>query len=482
MKDRNAGKIALRVGMALILLVLGIGKANQAIAQENEVNGPIYIVQQGDSLWDISLRFGVSLDDLLQANGITNPNQLAAGDRLVIPGLEGIDGILTTQNIPYGETLRSLSRRYAVPLETLVRLNHLTSPSELYMGLDVVIPQREGQSFATRRDLLAAGESLFELALGSGANPWSYVLANHLSGVSLALPGDVLHLVLHQPQLDGSGASEGPGGLPAQIMALSLAPAPLTQGKTVIIRVDGEAGLDLSGALTDHVLHFFEVQTGGYIGLQGVHAMLEPGLYPLTLRGSLTDGRAFAFSQAVFITSGGYAYDPELTVSAETIDPAVTRPEDAQWAALTEPVSPEKYWDGLFQSPLPAPFNDCWPSYFGSRRSYNGSAYSYFHTGLDFCGGVGTDILAPAAGVVVFAGPMTVRGNATIIDHGWGVYTAYLHQSEIIVQAGTAVEAGQVIGKVGGTGRVTGPHLHWEIWAGGVQVDPLDWLQYVFPG
>jgi murein DD-endopeptidase MepM/ murein hydrolase activator NlpD len=76
---------------------------------------------------------------------------------------------------------------------------------------------------------------------------------------------------------------------------------------------------------------------------------------------------------------------------------------------------------------------------------------------------------------------MTVRGNATIIDHGWGVYTAYLHQSEIIVQAGTAVEAGQVIGKVGGTGRVTGPHLHWEVWAGGVQVDPLDWLQSIFP-
>jgi hypothetical protein len=61
---------------------------------------------------------------------------------------------------------------------------------------------------------------------------------------------------------------------------------------------------------------------------------------PLTLRGSLPDGRAFAFSQAVFITSGGYAYDPELTVSAETIDPAVTRPEDAQWI-FDKPVSPK---------------------------------------------------------------------------------------------------------------------------------------------
>jgi hypothetical protein len=73
---------------------------------------------------------------------VSLPKPTGGGDRLVIPGLEGIDGVLTTQNIPYGETLRSLSRRYAVPLETLVRLNHLASPSELYVGLDVVIPQQ----------------------------------------------------------------------------------------------------------------------------------------------------------------------------------------------------------------------------------------------------------------------------------------------------------------------------------------------------
>ena len=68
-----------------------------------------------------------------------------------------------------------------------------------------------------------------------------------------------------------------------------------------------------------------------------------------------------------------------------------------------------------------------------------------------------------------------------MIDHGWGVYTGYLHQSEIMVKVGDHVEAGQVIGLVGGTGRVTGPHLHWEVWVGGVQVDPLEWLEKIFP-
>jgi murein DD-endopeptidase MepM/ murein hydrolase activator NlpD len=82
---------------------------------------------------------------------------------------------------------------------------------------------------------------------------------------------------------------------------------------------------------------------------------------------------------------------------------------------------------------------------------------------------------------VVFAGPLTVRGNATVIDHGWGIYTAYDHQSEVFVNPGEYVEPGQLIGLGGATGRVTGPHLHLEVWVGGVKVDPIDWLQKSFP-
>ena len=73
--------------------------------------------------------------------------------------------------------------------------------------------------------------------------------------------------------------------------------------------------------------------------------------------------------------------------------------------------------------------------------------------------------------------PSTVRGNATFIDHGWGVYSAYYHQKEINVGVGQQVQAGQLIGQIGATGRVTGPHLHWEIWVNGIQVNPLDWLR-----
>jgi murein DD-endopeptidase MepM/ murein hydrolase activator NlpD len=74
-----------------------------------------------------------------------------------------------------------------------------------------------------------------------------------------------------------------------------------------------------------------------------------------------------------------------------------------------------------------------------------------------------------------------IRGNATYIDHGWGVYTGYLHQSEVYVSEGEMVEPGQLIGQVGNTGRSTGPHLHWEIWVGEIPVDPIEWVETGFP-
>ena len=76
----------------------------------------------------------------------------------------------------------------------------------------------------------------------------------------------------------------------------------------------------------------------------------------------------------------------------------------------------------------------------------------------------------------MFSGPLEVRGNAVFIDHGWGVFSGIFHQSETNVTAGDYLEAGQLVGQIGGTGRVTGPHLHYEIWVNGVRVQPLDWL------
>jgi len=117
---------------------------------------------------------------------------------------------------------------------------------------------------------------------------------------------------------------------------------------------------------------------------------------------------------------------------------------------------------------------------FGTRRSYNGGPYERFHTGTDFGGGPGAPIYAPAAGRVALVTTLNIYGLFTIIDHGQGVFTAYAHQTESYVEAGQIVQAGEVIGTIGNSGRSVGPHLHWELWVNGVETDAIQWTRFDF--
>lgn len=187
----------------------------------------------------------------------------------------------------------------------------------------------------------------------------------------------------------------------------------------------------------------------------------------------------YAFVQPIRVLAAGYGHEVINGVPPKTIDPEVIAPEQELVVSLLSPATDEKLWQGPFQFPSDY-YTESFVSIFGTRRSYNKGAYEYYHTGLDFYGS-DVPIMAPAPGKVVYAGSLIVRGNVTYIDHGWGVYSGYFHQSEMYVSEGDLVEVGQVIGKVGRTGRTTGPHLHWEIWVGGIPVDPLEWVEMGFP-
>jgi Peptidase family M23 len=112
---------------------------------------------------------------------------------------------------------------------------------------------------------------------------------------------------------------------------------------------------------------------------------------------------------------------------------------------------------------------------FGSQRIYRGTPGSY-HSGTDIAtGGSGTPYVAPADGVVILAAdsPFTLEGNLLMIDHGMGLNSAFLHSSQLLVREGEHVKQGQVIGRIGMTGRATGPHLHWSMKWGKARLDPV---------
>lgn len=461
-----------RVAITLFLLSTILFSFTPASAQSD---GPIYIVQPGDSLSAIASRFNVSLTDLMNANGISDPNLVSAGQQLVIPGMSGITGVLATELVNFGDSYKSLIRRTQVPVDLFRKMNHIVSPSEFYVGVSMIIPKQEEKNTLRVRASPGAGESLLETAVRKNTDAWTLAEINSLQGTWDGLPADTLYA-------PGESGDQTSSGLPSAFISAEIRDLPLKQGGTAVIKVKTLPGVTLGGILVDHELHFFSMDNGTQVALQGVHALLEPGVYPLRIDAVLPDSSKQSYEQMVLVNSGYYPNDPVLTVDPTTIDPAVTEPENQQILALVSPITPKKLWQTQFSLPVGDP--PCVYSLFGDRRSFNGSDYIYFHSGVDYgvCSDTNPfDIYAPAAGVVVFSGPLTVRGNATIIDHGQGIYTGYWHQEESFVSVGQQVEAGQLIGKIGKTGRVTGPHLHWELWVNGVQVDPLDWLNQIYP-
>jgi hypothetical protein len=160
---------------------------------------------------------------------------------------------------------------------------------------------------------------------------------------------------------------------------------------------------------------------------------------------------------------------PELT---PLLDPQVLVQEERYLAGVFGQVTWPPRWAGGFRRPVTGPIS----SAFGSRRSYAGGVLSAPHLGVDLAVPAGTPVIAAADGRVALAETLRVRGNAVVIDHGLGVYTAYYHLSEIRVRPGQEVRAGDLLGLAGSTGLATGPHLHWELRVFGAPADPLGWV------
>ena len=438
---------------------------------------PIYIVQPGENLTEIADKFHITLEKLIQANNIVDVNLISAGTELVIPGLEGVNGILTAESTGFGENYHSILRKYGLSEQTFSLLNPITSPSEIYAGSTLVLPQTVDQKAIKNESVLNSQDSLFTMTVKTGRNYWALSGINKLSPSSF-FPGDALFYLSESEVESGSPFSN-------QITKIEVIPLPVVQGHTIVVRIYTKEPAILSGTFGDKVLNFFHNQNSSfYYALTGISAIANPGLVSLQLSGSFENGENFSVEQNILLVSGGYRKE-ELSVEQTTIEQAVIQTENDQIQQILNPVSPNKLWTDKFRFPIDGSLTDDtigFSSYFGNRRSYNNGSLTGFHGGLDFkVVLMSLNIYAPASGRVVFAGPMAIRGNTTFIDHGQGVYSGYAHQSEIKVAVGEIVQAGQIIGTIGSTGRVTGPHLHWDIWVNGHQVDPFDWIDNTYP-
>lgn len=432
---------------------------------------PLYIVQNGDTLSQIAQRFGTSVEELITVNGIQNPDTIPTGTSLKIPGFNGINGTLEFQAMPLGETLLGLSIKNNIPLNELARLNRIVSPEEVYAGSNLIITKPINDLTLKPLAMIDENSNLIDISIGSLKNPWMLSLENKLSNNWSILPKEIIYSSLSNGSIQGIS---GP------ITKIEMDPLPLIQGKTIVIKVTTSEALALTGTLGERSISFFPNGENQFVSLTGMHAMENPGVVLLSLDGKTPSNQNVHYEQKIILASGNFSQESVNGVDPGTIDPIVIQEEDTFLQSQLKKVTTPRYWTDIFKYPVDEP---CVGSKFGNRRSYNNGVYLYFHTGVDFtvCKADNANIYAAAPGIVAFSGPLPIKGNFTIIDHGWGVYSGYAHQSQMLIKVGDQVQTGQIIGIIGNTGRSIGYHLHWEIWVNGIQVDPLEWVLKPFP-
>jgi len=256
--------------------------------------------------------------------------------------------------------------------------------------------------------------------------------------------------------------------------AISWQPATPTQGALFRVRVAGvRTNAQLSGVVAGEPLHFLADSTGGSQQSLAPVRIDGPDTLRIVVRCSV--GEATDSLIAVIPTGSG-----NYPVERLRVAPAFGRPPDPATAAriereteravevATRAHTTPSLWEGPFVFPRDARIT----SGFGGGREYNGAITSR-HMGTDFAGATGATVRATNRGVVRIVDAFYYGGNVVYIDHGVGLSSAYLHLSEQLVAAGDTVQRGQIIGRVGATGRVTGPHLHFIVRYGSVTVDPL---------
>lgn len=255
------------------------------------------------------------------------------------------------------------------------------------------------------------------------------------------------------------------------------------QGQVLVVKVpEVEEATEVKGAFLNRIIPFFrETRSGeppGYVGLLGIDIQDDPGTYELAVdvkRGEQTK----RLSYNVLVGKEKFAVE-HLKLPKDKVD--LDEKSVARWKAEQEQVKQalaENSALRLWRSNFVEPVNGKRTGIFGSVRIMNGQPRNP-HNGEDIGAPLGTDVAATNDGIVRLTADHFFSGKGIFVDHGLGFYSMYFHLSEILVKDGDLVKAGQIIGKVGSTGRATGPHLHWGVKLNGARVNPYALLDLPF--
>jgi murein DD-endopeptidase MepM/ murein hydrolase activator NlpD len=240
---------------------------------------------------------------------------------------------------------------------------------------------------------------------------------------------------------------------------------------SVIVKLDSAASSNLPTVkFKQQTYKTFNIGSDRYRVLLPTTPLDKPGIWPLEVKaGEEVKKLTVKVANRSFPTQ-------RINLPPGKAGATATPKERAAVKAFKALVTPQKFWNGAFIKPNRGRIS----SVFGVRRYYNGKfAKDYYHRGVDYAGGSGSPVVAPAAGKVALVGQevagFRVHGNVVGVDHGQGVVSIFMHLKTIKVKEGDFVQPGDMIGTVGSTGASTGPHLHWGLYVQGQSIDPASW-------
>lgn len=285
----------------------------------------------------------------------------------------------------------------------------------------------------------------------------------------------------HSPPAPPSVAQKVEAGGPdTTSRSLLITPARPLNGTLIRVTIARRLGCttptEYTGTLAGQPLHFEQDDNGRCVALAAIPIDSVQSVTARVFR-SNAHGPVDTLETRIPVVEAKYPTErlrvaPRFGSTPDSALKARTDNEAAQALAVARRAhETPKLWRGAFHAPRPGRVT----SGFGRAREFNGELQSR-HMGTDFAGAEGTPVRASNRGVVALIGDFYYGGTVVYLDHGAGLVTGHMHLSKVSVAAGDTVERGQIIGRVGSTGRVTGPHLHWIVRYGQVSVDPLSLL------
>ncbi len=267
------------------------------------------------------------------------------------------------------------------------------------------------------------------------------------------------------------------GLLPANLQAAwTLTPETVAAGDVVLMRWEGDSPPDNAvGRFAGQPFYFEHDISGGLFALLGVDIEMPMGVQMVSVVtfGGKKQEKVLYMPLRVVAKDRGV---DRLTLAPEMVTPTRSKVKKriADENALLKKLFGQ-HAGPLLAEPFRRPVEDPVSSRFGKKRILNGEVRSP-HSGTDFRSPRGRRVHAPARGRVVYQGELYYTGNTVVLDHGAGLYSLYAHLEGIDVDKGQMLNQGEVLGRVGSSGRSTGPHLHWTVRLRNARIDPMSLL------